>query len=92
MVTGAAESSAELMTLQIVARNALLIVEIGIGIEGVIANKFEGAAMPIIGPGFGDDADDAAGVAPVLGSVVAFENAEFSDGIRIGIKDDPVVE
>ena len=85
------------MTLEIVARQRRniqvgIFVEVGIGVEVGVADEIEGAAVNLIGARFGDDADDPGAVAAVLGSVVTGENAEFSDGVRIRIENDAIVD
>src|ERR1017187_2061845 len=92
LLNGAAEGGAVLIALEHVSGQAVRVVKESVGVEGVIAQKFKGAAVPSIGAGLGDHADDAAAVPTVFGRVVALEEAKLGDGVGIGVVDDAVVE
>ena len=76
-LNGTAKSSAKLVLL--IVRGGRI--EKASGIQRLIAEKLIGAAVPIVGAGFGDNIDDGAGVAAVFGVKGVGENAKFSDAI-----------
>src|SRR5690348_3978390 len=53
------------------------------GIQVAVAQKLEGAAVQLVGAGFGDHVDNRAGAAAVLGAVAVGLNAELLHRIRI---------
>src|SRR5262249_32724828 len=87
-----AESAAELVALQNVLLQAVGIVKEGIRVQGVVAHVIVGGAVILIGSGFGDHADDAAGIAAILRAVIVRQNPEFVDDVRIRIQHDGVAE
>ena len=87
---GAADGEAVLLALENSARFALLIEEEIVGIEIIVAGVIVGSAVDIVGAALGDNADDAAGIAAVFGGVGAFDDAEFSDGVGVGVDDNAV--
>ncbi len=62
------------------------------GIEGGIAEKFERAAVDLIGSGLDDLIDDAAGSSSILGRVVVGENLELRHGIGIRIDNNVIAQ
>src|SRR5438270_11543684 len=64
---GTADGAAVLIALQNVARCALLLIEIGVCVESVVAQELEGASVDLVGAGFRDYSDDAVGFASALG-------------------------
>src|SRR5215467_2273612 len=88
----AAQSAAKLIAAESIFGQAVLIVEIAIGGEGVVAIELEHGAVNLIGSGLCDQADDAAGIAAILCRVIAGEDAEFLHRVRVGRVDNPVAE
>ncbi|SRR5258706_9989292 len=89
---GSAERTSILVALQDFAWNVLLVIKERIGVESVVANEIEAAAVPLVGSGLGYDRDDAAAISSIFGGVVVLENAELFDRVGIGIKYDTVAE
>src|SRR5229473_1391858 len=89
---GSAECTSILITLQDLARNMLLVIKERVGVESVVANEIEAAAVPLVGSGLGYDRDDAAAIPPIFGSVIVFQNAELFDGVGIGVEYDAFAE
>jgi hypothetical protein len=52
-----------------------------------VAEELEEIAMEVVGPGLGDDVDDAACEAAVLGIYIARQDAKLCDGVEV--RDDP---
>ena len=48
--------------------------------------------MEMIGPGFGNDADDSARIAAIFSRVVAGKNSKLLHRVRIGSKDHAVAD
>ena len=55
------------------------------GIQRLIAEKLIGAAVPVVGAGFGDNIDDGAGVAAVFRVKGVGEHAKFRDAVGRGL-------
>jgi len=89
---GAARGKPKLVAAQEVFRKPVFVVEIRVGRKSAVAIELEGRTMDLVGPGLLNNADDPAGVASVFGSVVAGENTEFLNGIRIGSEDYAITE
>src|ERR1019366_6223434 len=89
---GASQSASVLIALQYVAGKPIGIIEERRGVEPIVAKKLKATPMPLVGSGLGDDADHTAAISPVFRRIVAFENAKFRDRVRIGVKNDTVVE
>ena len=60
--------------------------------SAVVAVELPGAAVPAVGARLGDDVDDRAGVAPVLGVVGVREDLELLDRVRRRPQHEPGVE
>src|SRR5206468_3630717 len=63
---GAAESGAELVLAEGGLAAAELVVEPIVGVQAIVAEEFEGAAVERVAPGLDLDVDDAAGGTPEL--------------------------
>ena len=87
-----AHGAAELLALQVVSRQALLLVEIRVGVEGGVAREIKCAAVQLICARLGNDADDSGAIASVLCRVIAGENAELFDRVGIGIQNHSVAQ
>src|ERR1700722_6440165 len=87
-----AERRSVLVSLQPLAGKAVGNIEVGVRIEVIVAQKFERPSVPIIRSGLGNDDDHTAAIASIFCRIVAFENVEFRDGVRIWIKDDAVIQ
>ena len=83
-----AQGNAELVPLEHLLGHSVAIIEIAIGIKGLIAQEIINTPVDVVGAGLGDDAHDATGVAPVFRRVVAGQNAKLGDGVRDRVVDD----
>ena len=81
-----ADSSSELITLQGVLGKTQFVIEKRIGVKDRVTDVVISAAMKIVAAGPGDHADDPPGITAVLRSVVAGQDAELLDGVRIRIQ------
>jgi hypothetical protein len=80
---GAAHGTAKLIALQHGHRQTLLIVEEAVGVEEIVPNVVVTGSVKLVRAALGYYADDAASIAPVLGSVIILQNSKF--GNRVGI-------
>ena len=75
---------------QVVPRHAEFVVEERIRVEDRVAGEIKSAAVKFVGARFGHHADHAGGVASILRRVVAGQDPEFGDRIRVRIQDHAV--
>ena len=86
------DGASELVPFENVFGKAVCIIEECIGVERVITHVIVGSAVEAVCAGFRDDAHDTAGVASVFSVVGARENLKFLNHVRIGIKNDAVIQ
>ena len=83
---GPPDRTAKLIALQHGTRLAVQIVEVIVGVEGVVPQVLKQASVNLVRSRLGDHADRAAPIAPVLRRVVVAEDAELGDGVGIRVK------
>jgi len=76
---GTAERGAELVAAKGRARRAGAVVEEGVRVEPVVAQEFVGAAVELVRAGLALDDRNGARGRPVLGRVVAGQDADLLD-------------
>jgi hypothetical protein len=84
---GAAEGAAILVAPQDRSGLTLLIIEEVVRIEVGIPYVVVGRAVQLIRSALADHADDSTRVAAIFGGIGAFQDAEFRDGVWIGVHD-----
>src|ERR1035441_8790237 len=89
---GPAQRGAVLVALQIQPRNSLRNIEIIVRVEHAVAEKFEQAAVDLVGPRLDDFADDSPAVASIFRRVVAGQQAELRNRVRIRVQQIAVVQ
>src|SRR5215469_11132720 len=89
---GTADGEPILVAMELGLFQSVLLVEVSVGVERVIAVKFENGAVVLVGAGLGYHTDDSAGVAAVLRGVVAGKNPKLLDGIGIWIEHNSVTQ
>ena len=89
---GAAERAAKLIALEIVSGQAGRNVEVFISVEVGIAHEVEDAAMEVIASRLGHHADNSSAVAAILRRVIAGQNAELGDRVRIRVENHAVTQ
>ena len=82
---GAADGAAEVVVAQRGNRNVVAVVEIGVGVEHIVAEELVEVPVELVGAGAGDDVDLPAGAAAEFGVVVAALHGELGDGVDAGI-------
>ena len=91
VLDGTADQSAELVEHQVVARRgAVQVVEIGVGVERLVAVLFEQAAVPGVGAGAGDHLDLHGAFGVAIGAGGGGGDGHLLDGI--GAREDGVEE
>src|SRR5580692_4479008 len=86
------DRKAEGRSENISAQNRHGLQEVIAGIKRSIAEKFERAAVNLIGSGLDDLIDDAAGSSSILSRVIVSENLEFRNGIGVRIDNNVVAQ
>jgi len=83
LANGSADAAAELVLAEGRDGSGGGVKEI-LGVENIVADEFEQAAMEVVRSGFADDVDDGSGLAAEFGRVGSLLDVEFFDGVDGG--------